>query len=259
MTGLEIGLLIIGAIFFVGSFFIAEKLSDSDMNEIEGMSEDQIRILLEKKIGEASLQIDKLISEKTDTKLEEFEAGADKETNERIMSIGEYADSVFKSIDKTHGEILFLYQMLNDKQEALTRMTKTLGDAESHVRELLLEAKKTGQASPIKEKPKKQKTDEESAPDTEAVEVRTEESGKERHEPAAPDEASSDEEKSGDDSGDDKSKGQNERLTDQEKAAIKEKVISMHREGYSELEIARETGKGMREIQMILDLFADKE
>ena len=81
MTGLEIGLLIIGAVFFIGSFFVSEKLSSSDMSEIESISEDQIKVLIEKKLQDASSRIDDTLSEKLTEKTEEFEAGADKETN----------------------------------------------------------------------------------------------------------------------------------------------------------------------------------
>ena len=42
MAGLEIGLVVIGVLIFAGSFFITEKLSSSDMQEITKISKDEI-------------------------------------------------------------------------------------------------------------------------------------------------------------------------------------------------------------------------
>lgn len=256
MTGLEIGLLIIGAVFFIGSFFVSEKLSSSDMSEIEGISEDQIKVLIEKKLQDASSRIDDTLSEKLTGKTEEFEAGADKETNERIMSIGEYADSVFKSMDKTHEEILFLYQMLNDKQESLTKMTKTLGEAESHVRELLQESSRQLDAASSVPDVAQEKKEEPAVPFQE--EALPAEPAKESSDTTEEAEEASQEEDD-DKAVTDVPQPDQEDEPEEDLAGVKDKVISMYHQGYTELEIAKETGKGMGEIQMILDLFDDKE
>lgn len=279
MTGLGIGLLIIGAVFFIGSFFVSEKLSKSDMDEIKGLSENEMQALLEKHLKEADQKIDDALESKTDESLESFVAKADKETNNRIMSIGEYADSVFDSMNKTHEEILFLYQMLNDKQESLTNLTKTLGEAESHVRELLTEAERqqnnrtTDQYGrplrrtvidktdlsvfpPLPEKGAdiKEPVQSDSANDTPAdqaiseLKAQVQETDVTDTKQAAekPDDAAIQPEKSA-------------RTAAGDSKLIREKIISMYHQGYSLLDIARETGKGMGEVQLILELFDEKE
>lgn len=281
MTGLEIGLLIIGAVFFVGSFFVSEKLSSSDMSEIEGLSEKEIQVLLDKKLKDADQRIDNALSQKIDEKNEEFTAGADKETNNRIMSIGEYADSVFDSMNKTHEEILFMYQMLNDKQEALTDLTKTLGEAESHVRELLSESerqKEIARETPVNVAGRAKAA----APaiDTYSVSTNTQSETvkkpqpivkdttvKEDKETIAPTEPKKpqeaiDEQAAVPEADDkaiapDRPKEKKKEKTDTKQ--IRKKVISMYHQGYSILDIAKETGKGMGEIQLILELFDEKE
>ncbi|MDD6551291.1 MAG: DUF6115 domain-containing protein [Lachnospiraceae bacterium] len=278
MSGLEIGLLIIGAVFFVGSFFVSEKLSSSDMDEIKGLSEDEMKALLEKNLKEADEKLDKALSEKIDEKTEEFAAGADKETNNRIMSIGEYADSVFDSMSKTHDEIVFLYQMLNDKQEQMTKLTKTLGEAESHVRELLTEAERQKEEAeriakaPVRTAP----VTIEKAP--EPVVAHTDTSAFPPL-PEVSDKPADEEEQSSEDSGaqetavlsDLKAQAGEENSTPQQKEdsrqasdqadtkKIREKIISMYHQGYSLLDIAKETGKGIGEVQLILELFDEKD
>ena len=41
MTGVEIILLLIGAVFMIGSFFVAEKLLPSELNQIARLSENE--------------------------------------------------------------------------------------------------------------------------------------------------------------------------------------------------------------------------
>lgn len=257
MTGLEIGLLIIGAVFFVGSFFVSEKLSSSDMSEIEGLSENEIQVLLDRKLKETDARVEETISKKIDEKNEEFAAGADKETNNRIMSIGEYADSVFDSMNKTHEEILFMYQMLNDKQESLTELTKTLGEAESHVRELLTESERQ------KELLDRRAEEKEPEPAAYVPEISPEEPEKPEPEKNVPtDTADSIPEESALPKESALEKHSAKKKEEHDKAdtkKVREKVINMYHQGYSVLDIAKETGKGMGEIQLILELFDDKE
>ena len=261
MSGLEIGLLIIGAVFFIGSFFVSEKLSSSDMNEIQGLIEQEMKALLEKGLKEADTKLEESLSQKIDEKTEEFAAGADKETNNRIMSIGEYADSVFDSMNKTHEEIMFLYQMLNDKQESITQLTKTLGEAESHVRELLTEAER--QKKEVLERPVAANVPDTSVfpplPETPARPEKTAEPVEQTSdaEAEAVSELRSQDVKPSETKAGVKTKAADAVSEDQK--AVREKIISMYHQGYSLLDIAKETGKGMGEVQFILDLFDEKE
>lgn len=279
MSGLGIGLLIIGAVFFIGSFFVSEKLSSSDMDEISGLSEDQIKALIDKHLNEADEKLDSALSEKVEEKSEEFIAGADKETNNRIMSIGEYADSVFDSMSKTHDEIVFLYQMLNDKQDVMTKLTKTLGEAESHVRELLTEAEKQKQLAEAQSKNLMSSTSA-SVQRTEAVKTAESsfpplpKSDDSKAKPVEPSVKQTDEAAAISDLRAQAEEPQAEKEPEAEKTEkknskqvkeqadtkkIREKIISMYHQGYSLLDIAKETGKGIGEVSLILELFDEKE
>ena len=145
MEYLEIGLLILGALFFIGSFFLQEKLSSSDVDEIKKMSEKQIGVLMEKQLRDADMKIDGHIGETLNASLEKLERESDKETNEKLMQIGEYSDSVMEKMGKTHEEIMFIYQMLNEKQDKLTQLTKDAQDYESHLRSITEEMSKKTQ------------------------------------------------------------------------------------------------------------------
>ena len=45
MTAIEVGLLLIGVVFLIGSFFVTEKLSQSEIGEIAKLSETELQTL----------------------------------------------------------------------------------------------------------------------------------------------------------------------------------------------------------------------
>lgn len=120
MTGLEITLVITGVIFLIGSFLVKDKLSPKDIDKIAALSEEELKILVEKQINNARNTIDDAIDEETLKARETTKRDLEKETNEKIMAINEYSDTVLDQINKSHNEIMFLYSMLNDKHKDLT-------------------------------------------------------------------------------------------------------------------------------------------
>ena len=60
----------------------------------------------------------------------------EKETNEKIMAISEYSDTVMENMNKTHNEIMFLYNMLNDKHTELTGLATDLQKIAANVKSI---------------------------------------------------------------------------------------------------------------------------
>ena len=115
MTMIEIILLLVGCVFMIGSFFISEKLSSSELNKIAELSEDELKKIIEREVNNAGTQMDEVIEQKIEEAGEQAERAMEKESNEQIMQIHEYSETVMESMKKTHDEIMFLYSMLNDK------------------------------------------------------------------------------------------------------------------------------------------------
>lgn len=138
MTGIEIVLLLIGVIFMIGSFMVTEKLSASEVNKINELSESEIDKIVEHSLQKANTQIEEAIETQIADSVDKVDRALEKETNEKIMAISEYSDTVVEAMNKTHNEIMFLYSMLNDKHTDLTNLSGELQG-------LLSEAKKTGE------------------------------------------------------------------------------------------------------------------
>lgn len=136
MTGVELILLLIGSVFMVGSFFITEKLSPSELNKIAELSENELRKIIDREIDNAGTKIEDAIDTRIEASAEKVDRALEKETNEKIMAISEYSDTVLESMNKTHNEIMFLYSMLNDKHTELTGMVSDLQRLAADVRDL---------------------------------------------------------------------------------------------------------------------------
>ena len=291
MSELAIGFLVIGALFFVGSFFLQEKLSSSDMDEIKGLGEKEMKSILESNVKKANEQIASLLEEKLEDKVNELEVRSDKEVNDKLLSIGEFSDTVFDSMKKTHEEIMFLYQMLNDKQEKLTEMTTSIGNAQSQIRAILsslpdqeviakvaasqkmpaaVAEESTVPSSTVESSvaeiytpkdldpsPEMQKTTEKpkpvSVPRKEEAQLEAaldailqkEQQPQERAEVKQPEETPKQPVTKSRTAGDSK--------------ALRSQILTMHHQGYSQIEIAKKTGRGLGEIQLILELFDEGE
>ena len=125
---IEIILIIVGVIFIIASFFVQEKLTGKDVQAIVDMSEKELNVIVEKELKDANSKIEDAIAETFDDSMDIAKRGLEKVTNEKIMAIDEYSNTVLESMNKTHNEIMFLYSMLNDKQSDITELVTTIQD-----------------------------------------------------------------------------------------------------------------------------------
>ena len=232
MTGLQIAMIMIGIVCLIGSFFVSEKLSKADLEEMKKMSDEEIKDIIDSKMQEAASQIDERLQEKVDLATAQMERSGEKETNEKIMAISEYSDTVLSSMNKSHDEIVFLYDMLNEKQERVTELMKELTLMQSAVAQMeeTLDDKllKTGVSMEEEAEVLQQEN-----PD--AIEQ------KQTLEEAFRIQVSSN------DAGVDEEPQQNEQ------------ILSLYREGMSEVDIAKQLGRGLGEIKFVLGLFGEEQ
>ncbi|MDE7062656.1 MAG: DUF742 domain-containing protein [Lachnospiraceae bacterium] len=134
MTGVEIILILVGLVLMIGSFFVTEKLSGADLNRIAELSQAEMRHILDKELSQAEGRIDEQIDAAIENSIEKVAVALDKETNGKMLAIGEYSDTILDKMNQTHNEIMFLYSMLNDKHQALTELAGNLGKLAAEIR-----------------------------------------------------------------------------------------------------------------------------
>lgn len=232
MTGLQIAMIMIGIVCLIGSFFVSEKLSKADLEEMKKMSDEEIKVIIDSKMQEAASQIDERLQEKVDLATAQMERSGEKETNEKIMAISEYSDTVLSSMNKSHDEIVFLYDMLNEKQERVTELIKELTLMQSAVAQMeeTLDDKLLKTGVSMEE-------------DVEALQQQNTDTIEQKQtlEEAFRTQVSSN------DAGLDEEPQQNEQ------------ILSLYREGMSEVDIAKQLGRGLGEIKLVLGLFGEEQ
>lgn len=135
MTGLEVVILIAGLIFVIASFFLPGK---GEGTTAEISSEDMEQAV--RKLKEAAVFQEEELKKRVQDILEKSSTGFVTETeedmkrlsNEKIMAIDEFSNQVLEKIENNNQEVIFLYDMLQRKEE---EMKSTMNKMEQTRRE----------------------------------------------------------------------------------------------------------------------------
>lgn len=117
MSALEITLLVLGLIAFFVSFFIPDKKGDS---ELDGYTQDEIRNMIDYEIENSRDRIASSADETINYSIEKAERSVERITNEKMIALGEYSDTIMNQINKNHQETVFLHDMLSKSKNDLT-------------------------------------------------------------------------------------------------------------------------------------------
>lgn len=250
MTTIEIILLLVGCVFMIGSFFISEKLSSSELDKIAELSEDELKKIIEREVNNAGTQMDDVIEQKIEEAGEQAERAMEKESNEQIMQIHEYSETVMESMKKTHDEIMFLYSMLNDKHTEMTSMTGDLQRLAADIRNLQenLSAKAgTSIRKPVAESHVVQqpvmKQNAVVQPMTETIDVQPEpEVQVNRFQEIQEPEQKTEKPETADAQG-----------------MSNDMILKLYEQGLSKVEIAKQLGRGLGEVNLVIELYKGDE
>jgi hypothetical protein len=223
MSGLEICLVIIGLICVACSFLFSEHLLSQEMKDemIGGVNVANVTEEIVKREVEAE------VANVIDDKIEQMEIRIDKLTNEKIMAMGEYSDDIQTKISQNHDEVMFLYNMLNDKEEVLKNTIRDIEAVKASVKKMAIV---NDVAKDVTKKAANDVIDEAIAEDTnKAVVIDVKEEAKSS-------------EKSGS-------------LRKREISNNNQMILDLYAKGKTNIEIAKELGLGIGEVRLVIDLF----
>lgn len=278
----EIVLLVLGIIVFVLSFVIPAKREKLDKETLKEAKE-EISKIVDEAVKEANSNIEDNVTEVSDYNVEKAERAMERLCNEKIMAINEYSGTVLESIDKNHQEVMFLYDMLNEKhallKETVAEVDKAVKEVKQNIQDATIESKEIKQTTQ-KETQKKVQTEsmEEYVPETandmvslsEVLSVDTKEPDKD--DDIVPQEdvvkqlevikttkgkKTSTRKKT--------TKVKEGEAPDLNIGALankkdggrnsNERILQLHNEGKSNVAIAKELGLGIGEVKLVIDLF----
>ncbi len=263
MGALEISLLIIGGIIFVLSFLLPSGNRAADA-ETRGAVQEEVKNTVAREMDGVKGRIEDIVDETVSYAVEKTERSLERVSNEKIMAVSEYSDTVLEDINKNHKEVMFLYDMLNDKhqniKDTVSEVEKTVKDvkkkADRTVKELE-EAEKEETAKNVIKRERAEaysqkdfpKEEEKGIQDFEADEdfsVLIPQRISEKNPPENAVKSTAVKASAPDISfmkGSRKSGNHNER------------ILRLHSEGKSNMAIAKELGLGVGEVKLVIDLF----
>ncbi len=218
MGAMEVFLIITAVIVIAVSFCIKEK---SDKNEDEKKSgQDEVKAVTQEMIKE---EIQNQLAMISDDMLENTEAKLDKIANQKIMAVGNYSEDVLKNIEENHNEVMFLYNMLNDKETTLKNTVRDIEAVKVSVRKMAdnVENDVQGWENEIK-----LSQEEETVPAEDKKEQPSQENVLEM-----------------------------EDAEEEDQRSNKEKILELYRQGKSNIEIAKRLNLGVGEVNLVLGLF----
>lgn len=120
MTGLEIALLTIGLIVIVASFVFSSKSDGDTMQNVKDVT------FTDKQKEDIKKQIMEILDEQVENVKEQTEVSLDKLSNSKMLEMNEYSDTILQEINRNHNEVMFLYDMLNEKKKEINNTVRDM-------------------------------------------------------------------------------------------------------------------------------------
>ncbi len=283
-------ILLAGAVLVTVSFFIPDKSNSEFFGNDVPIDDESIKAVVDEEVRKAKESIDEATKLSVSDSKDKLERYMDRLTNEKMMAVNEYSDTVIQQIKKDHEEAVFLYDMIDNKHSQVKNTAAELNQLEKDVKRLSENIRNTQNAEPVRtvvapaEKeavPEVINTVSEApAPDviqeiTETPAV-TESKAADSFETLTPDrvEVSDDSETVTKSKPVKKSKAAKkeeapassegpiggdgiELMFDSDMGSMNnnDRILALHKEGKSNMAIAKELGLGVGEVKLVIDLF----
>ena len=232
MSPVEIVFILLGIIILVASCFVGNK---EDKVETAVVIPEEV---LELQKQEMEKHAERIFTEKSEEIIVKTDDYLSKISNEKIMAVNDFSAQLLEKIDANHKEVVFLYDMLNQKEDEIKLTVQQFDHEKQEMQEVVTDIiKLTKQMKATLKKPDSSKT-------TTVEKQKKPENKKPATKPAEPLKAT---ENSAD--------GQMEFTEMMQADRQKEEVLKLHKQGKSVLDISKAMGMGQGEVKLIIGLY----
>lgn len=218
MGMMEIILLLVGAGVFVLSFLIPAKKETGFVPDRE-LARAEVKNLVSEEMEQIKQQVDDTVEEAVSYAMEKTERSLERISNEKIMAVSEYSDTVLTEINKNHQEVMFLYDMLNDKHASLKKTANVVEKTAKEAESLAKEAFKTLKPETVEVSQEKQTV----------VQTKKENNHHKITKTVQPGNHSN------------------------------QQILELYKTGKDKVQIARELGIGVGEVELVIGLFKERD
>lgn len=145
MTGLEIALLTIGLIVIVASFVFSSKSDGDTIHNVKDVT------FTDKQKEDIKKQIMDILDEQIENVKEQTEISLDKLSNQKMLEMNEYSDTILQEINRNHNEVMFLYDMLNEKKKEINNTVRDMNVTKKEIEKSKTVPKKQNVIDSIKD------------------------------------------------------------------------------------------------------------
>jgi hypothetical protein len=179
------------------------------------------------------IKVDELLSDVSEEIIVRTDDALSKLSNEKIMAVSELSDQILEKIKRNHEEVIFLYNMLNDKEKELKSAVKEIDSSKKKVQDIMESKAKGDGVTAVKE----------SKPQT-PIKPPTQAASIEKAVRAVPVSAAS---------------NQDIPATNGIGDNNNTKILSLYSQGKSVIEISKLLGLGQGEVKLVIDLFKNRK
>ncbi len=231
MSFYEVVLFILGAAFFIISFFVGNEAENDTQKAIVSFGEDDMKKVVDRVQGRLQNETEQYLNDAED-KLRNL-------SNETIISVDDFSKQTLERIAHNHEEVVFMYHMLQTKEEELKKLAEALqGTKKEQKSELEADESRPHVKSGIelaqaKKAVSNEKTERKPLENAESRELVKKAAGNISSDAVILDAASQDENKN-------------------------EKILGLYKKKKSILEISKALGLGQGEVKLVIDLYGKR-
>lgn len=222
MNLLEIVMLIIGIMIIIFSCVLVSRPNIKEGMTLDGSSLKET--FTQEELNDFKEKQNELLASISDEAISKTDDYLSKISNEKIMAVSEYSDQILEKISRNHEEVVFLYNMLNNKEKELKEISKEI-DLQIKAKELSKDQKDTKvENDTVKPKPRQI--------NGQLKNIKLQTALNEELEPI--------------------------NTNPQSMSINNTEILKLFKQGNSVLDIARQLGIGQGEVKLVIDLFSDR-
>lgn len=131
-------LFLIGLVIIFISYIISEKVTEQnkESGDFQAVQAGLVDSLLKENDEILKEKIENIIQERAEEEVDKVEEKLSHLSNEKIMAVTEFSDQILEKIDHNHNEVVFLYDMLNEKENEMKEFVQEIDKSKVVLEEL---------------------------------------------------------------------------------------------------------------------------
>lgn len=222
MTPVIVTLIIIGVVCIIVSCFVIDKSSAKNNDDINVLNSSYINSSdVKRKVEDTLLEVSEETVAKTEDELSKI-------SNEKIIAVNDFSNIVLDKITTNHEEVVFLYNLLNEKEAELKEIINQVNEVKQMGRENQLnQVEQVEQLNQTHEKQTQKKQDKKvKQHKNNSINIDI-----------------------------DIEKSKEDIINDELSMNNNQRILKLHKEGKSVVEIAKELNLGQGEVKLVIDLY----